>query len=216
MAPPNTALEPTRTGRARFFESAREFLCFRAAWLSLGGLGHQIDHAMSKTNYWDQIEQAFEEVDIYETYEVFKEGASNYPEWKIDLLAVHWTMSEVANGGLEQYFGNSTGILAPEAVLGFQRIGKPELATALQKAMALLGDPYPRERKERGERLNALTNGEGAGGAIESFSAIPKWVAKTAGMTSSQSPFEDMDEVLGGAGDDVEEAMDQYAGSKVA
>jgi hypothetical protein len=169
---------------------------------------------MSKTNYWDQIEQAFEEIDIYETYEVFKEGASKYPEWKIDLLAVHWTMSEIANGGLEQYFSNSTGILAPEAVLGFQRIGKPKLAAAFQKAMALLGDPYPRERKERGERLAALTGAEG--GATEDFSVIPKWVAKKAGMTSSQSPFEEMDEVLGGAGDDVEEAMDEYAGSKVA
>ncbi|MBE0544817.1 MAG: DUF4375 domain-containing protein [Verrucomicrobia bacterium] len=83
---------------------------------------------MSKINYWDQIEEAFEAVDIYETYDVFKQGAAKYPEWKIDILAVHWTMSEVVNGGLKQYFGNSTGILAPEAVAGFQRIGKPELA----------------------------------------------------------------------------------------
>ena len=75
---------------------------------------------------------------------MFKQGAAKYPEWKIDILAVHWTMSEVVNGGLEQYFSNSTGILAPEAVLGFQRIGKSELAAALQKAMALLGEPYCR------------------------------------------------------------------------
>ena len=31
---------------------------------------------MSKTNYWDQIEEAFEAVDIYETYDVFKQGSS--------------------------------------------------------------------------------------------------------------------------------------------
>jgi hypothetical protein len=119
---------------------------------------------MGKANYWDQIEEAFEAVDIYETYDVFKQGAAKYPEWKIEILAVHWTMSETVNGGLMQYFKNSTGILAPEAVLGFRRIGKPELAAALQKAMALLGETYPRERKERGERLvSAPTVNEGGG-----------------------------------------------------
>ncbi|MCP5520187.1 MAG: DUF4375 domain-containing protein [Verrucomicrobiales bacterium] len=169
---------------------------------------------MSKTNYWDQIEEAFEAVDIYESYDVFKQGAGGYPEWKIDILAVHWTMSEIANGGLEQYFGNSTGILAPEAVLGFQRIGKPELAVALQKAMALLGEPYPREREQRADRLAALSGGAEAQSA-QGFSVIPKWVAKEAGMESHESPFEEMDEVLCGAGDDVEEALDEYAGTNV-
>ncbi len=168
---------------------------------------------MSKTNYWDQIEQAFEDVDIYETYDVFKQGAATYPEWKIDILAVHWTMSEIANGGLEQYFSNSTGILAPEAVLGLQRIGKPELAAALQKAMALLGEPYPRERAERGERLTALTGG--ATKETQGFSLVPKWVANKVGMDSAQSPFEEMDKILDDAGDDVEEALDDYAGTKV-
>ena len=168
---------------------------------------------MSKTNYWDEIEQAFEDVDIYETYDVFKQGTAKYAEWKIDILAVHWTMSEVVNGGLEQYFRNSTGILAPEAVLGFQRIGKPELAAALQKAIALLGEPYPRERKERSERLAGLTGGQKQ--ETEGFSLVPKWVAKKFGMKSAQSPFEEMDDLLGGAGDAVESALDAYAGTKV-
>jgi hypothetical protein len=34
-------------------------------------------------------------------------------------------------------------------------------------------------------------------------------------MKAAQSPFEEMDEVLGDAGDDVEEALDEYAGTKV-
>lgn len=164
---------------------------------------------MSNTSYWDQIEEAFEAVDIYGSYDVFQQGAANYPPWKIDILAVHWTMSETVNGGLEQFFKNSTGILAPEAVLGFQRIGKPELAAALQKAMALLGEPYPRERQERCQRLTALTGGKAQ--ESEGFSLIPKWVAKKLGTKATRSPFEEMSDVLEGAGDDVESALDQYA-----
>ncbi len=170
---------------------------------------------MSKTNYWDEIEEAFESVDIYETYDVFKEGAAKYPEWKIDILAVHWTMREVVNGGLKQYFSNSTGILAPEAVLGFQRIGRPELAAALQKAMAMIGEPYPREREQREGRLAALTGAQAQPGAGEYFSGIPKWVAKRYGMISHEGPFDALDELFWQAGDEVEEALDQYAGTKV-
>jgi hypothetical protein len=169
---------------------------------------------VSNTNYWDEIEQAFDEVDIYETYEVFQRGAAKYPEWQIDLLAVHWTMSEICNGGLAQYFSNSTAILAPEAVLGLQRLRKPELAAALQKAMALLGEPYPRERDKRAQRLEAVTGSKSDGG--ESFSMIPNWVAKKTGLSPSESPFDEMDELLSSASDELEQTMNQYAGSKVS
>jgi hypothetical protein len=169
---------------------------------------------MSKTNYWDQIEQAFEEVDIYETYDIFKQGAAKFPEWKIDILAVHWTMSEISNGGLEQFFNNSTGILAPEAVLGFKRIGKPDLADAVQSAMQLLGDPYPRDRDERVERLAAVTGADAD--ETESFSVIPKWVSKAANLETNSGPFEKFDNILISAGDSMEEALDQYAGTNIS
>jgi hypothetical protein len=73
---------------------------------------------------------------------------------------------------------------------------------------------YPRERKERGERLAALTGG-GQAEETEGFSLIPKWVVKKVGMKAAQSPFEEMDAVLGGVGDNVEEALDEYTGTKV-
>ncbi len=77
------------------------------------------------------------------------------------------------------------------------------------------GDPYPRERKERTGRL-ALLTGKAKQQENEGFSIVPKWVANKVGMTSGKNPFEEMDEVLGGAGDDVEGALDEYAGIKMA
>jgi hypothetical protein len=168
---------------------------------------------MSKVNYWEQIEEAFEKVEIYESYDEFKRSAAMYPEWKIDILAVHWTMSEIANGGLEQCFSNSTGILAPEAVLGFERIGKPELANHLRKAMTLLGETYPREREDRVERLAALTGAQDE--ETEGFSIIPKWVAQKTGMEAKQGPFDELDDALIAACDEVDAALDEYAGVKV-
>src|SRR4051812_39156329 len=105
------------------------------------------------TSYWDEIEQVSDDVNVYESYDAFKNSAAKYPTWKIELLAVHWTLCEVDNGGLMQYFENSTGILAPEAVLGFERIGENELAEALRRAMGRLGEDYPRDRSLRNDRL---------------------------------------------------------------
>jgi len=60
------------------------------------------------------------------------------------LYAAHWCQSEVRNGGLHQFFSNSTGILAPEAREGFEAIGLVEWAAILSEAMQSLGNPHPR------------------------------------------------------------------------
>lgn len=59
-------------------------------------------------------------------------------------------MSEVSNGGFLQFFDNPTGVLAPEAVQGFHRMGISELATLLDRAMKIVGhNEYPREQEAR-------------------------------------------------------------------
>ncbi len=74
------------------------------------------------------------------------------------LYAAHWCQSEVCNGGFYQFFHNSTGILAPEAVSGFQAIGAQELAVILEQAIAYFGIPYPRDRAARIALLPASTD----------------------------------------------------------
>ena len=69
------------------------------------------------------------------------------------LYAAHWCQSEVCNGGLQQFFSNSTGVLAPEALEGFRVIGLAEWADILAEAMRFFGSPYPRERVHRQELL---------------------------------------------------------------
>lgn len=57
------------------------------------------------------------------------------------LYALHWTASEVTNGGLEQYFFNATGVLADAAIQGAKLIDAPELAEVISQAVACL---FPR------------------------------------------------------------------------
>jgi hypothetical protein len=76
------------------------------------------------------------------------------------LFAAHWCQSEVCNGGFHQFFTNSTGVLAPEALAGFKAIGVIEWASLLEEAMRFFGEPYPREREVREERLSKVSGKE--------------------------------------------------------
>lgn len=100
-------------------------------------------------SYWEHIEQAFDKTSIYEGGDVFCEGFAQLPTYVGDLLAAHWTLSEVSNGGFRQLFFNSTGVLAPEAAQGFERMGLSEVAELIRQAMAYFGDIYPREEFDR-------------------------------------------------------------------
>jgi hypothetical protein len=71
--------------------------------------------------------------------------------------AAHFCQSEVCNGGFWQFFSNSTGVLSPEAVLGFRAIGQDGVATVVQAAIDEFGLPYPRDRTLRTLRFARST-----------------------------------------------------------
>ena len=71
-------------------------------------------------------------------------------------FSAYWLQAEVLNGGLDQFFDNDTGVLAPEAVTAFNLLGLPLLASQLQQSMSCFGEPYPRDREDRQRLLSQL------------------------------------------------------------
>ena len=108
------------------------------------------------TSYWSLVESFWEEINIYDGPEVFNRTYLAVPETSRLLFAAHFAQSEICNGGFRQFFYNSTGVLGPEALDGFRRIGMEETADTVAKAMECLGQPYPRDREERKEKLSTL------------------------------------------------------------
>ena len=102
---------------------------------------------------WRAIEAAYDSVDIYSSYEVFVKDFKPLFTPVGHLLAVHWCNSEICNGGFCQFFENSTGVLAPEALAGYRAIGATPCAELLEQAMEFLGNPYPRSKSARQELL---------------------------------------------------------------
>ena len=72
------------------------------------------------------------------------------------LEATGYGISDIENGGLHQFFGNSTGAFAPEMVEWFERAGLPQAAVLLKQAMAKFGEPYPRSQQARQKFLDSI------------------------------------------------------------
>ncbi len=102
---------------------------------------------------WPRSDVPSQGISIYDGAAVFLRDFAAADPVQATLFAAYWPQAEVLNGGLSQFFGNSTGVLAPEAVEAYKRLGMPRLAAKLQDAMDWFGAPYPRERASREDRL---------------------------------------------------------------
>ena len=101
--------------------------------------------------YWSLIEPVW--ATLNESWDSgpkpFLELLNSLPRKIRYLYAGHWCQSEVCNGGLEQFFSNSSGILAPEARDAFHDMKLAEWSDTLHHALAFFGPDYPRDRDER-------------------------------------------------------------------
>jgi hypothetical protein len=110
------------------------------------------------------------------------------------LYAGHWCQSEVCNGGFHQFFSNPTGLLAPEALVGYRAISADLWAELLAEAMEYFGSPYPRDQLARRIILPARQR-----------SPREEW-----------DPFYKLDKRFYTWTDKWEDAADAYAGRAVA
>ena len=104
----------------------------------------------------ERIGSACAEVNIYNGEDAYCESIKSVPRQSLVLYAVFFCDSEIRNGGLRQLFGNSTGILVPEAIEGFRAIGLEACADTIEKASRLFGDSFPRDRWKRQETIESL------------------------------------------------------------
>jgi hypothetical protein len=105
--------------------------------------------------YWKAIDTIWDEINI-DSVESFQRTFQNVPSELGLVYAAHFCQSEVCNGGFTQFFWNSTGVLAPEAVEGFVAIGQVKVADVVRRAMSMLGAPYLRDRAARWLTLDGL------------------------------------------------------------
>jgi len=95
--------------------------------------------------YWSVVEPVWASISIHGGPSRFLREFDAAPVVARTLFAAHWCHSEVCNGGLYQFFNNSTGVLAPEAVRSFHALGMPKLSAVVAQGVSWFGATYPRE-----------------------------------------------------------------------
>lgn len=87
------------------------------------------------------------------------------------VYATWWVEAEVNNGGFNQYFFNSTGQLADQALAGYRLLGLSDYAVLMERAMVAYRTVRPRLEAARRD------------GSVDAFSG-----------TYADGPFERLDE----------------------
>ena len=100
-------------------------------------------------NFDDAFGLACESINIYDGPDLFLQSFSAADRDAALIYAATFCQSEICNGGFHQFFFNSTGVLAPEAVEAFTRLGMPDTADVVRQACDRLGSAFPRERPAR-------------------------------------------------------------------
>jgi len=106
---------------------------------------------------WSVIEPMWGSVDIYDSLEVLETYLAPASPGQRAVFSTTWLHNEVCNGGFDQFFYNSTGILSHEALLGFERLGATDYRGLVERAMSLFPEGIvPSDRAKRVELLESI------------------------------------------------------------
>ena len=98
------------------------------------------------------IEPLWFTVSIYDGEQQYNSDLRNYSKPQRYIFAIQWYLAEVYNGGHDQFFFNSTGIVWRDALEGFKAIGMDKCADILSEAAMRMGGCPSMDREERWEQ----------------------------------------------------------------
>lgn len=114
------------------------------------------DREIQGDDYFAVIEPVFLSVSIYDGPERYEEDLANFSTEQRLVLAYHWYLSEVNNGGHDQFYYNSTGIVWRDAVKAFRELGYSEVVAIINASVSRLGGNPSLDREERQEQLEQV------------------------------------------------------------
>lgn len=95
-------------------------------------------------------------VSIYDGRKAFERAFEPLTPLQKTIFATTWLESEVCNGGFWQFFWNTTGVLAPEALEGLRTMRLDALADITRTAIDLFGPVYPTAVSTRRRLISKL------------------------------------------------------------
>lgn len=93
--------------------------------------------------------------DIYQSYDVYVTSTKQFSENQRYVFAIQWYQAEVNNGGHDQFFSNSTGIVWKDVINGFKQIGLTNYLAIIDEAVSKFKDKPDFDRDIRNIQLQS-------------------------------------------------------------
>lgn len=102
---------------------------------------------------YEIIEPVWWTVNIYEDEQAYARSFVPFSTEQRHIFAVIWYIVEVNNGGHEQFYFNSTGIVWKDALEGLQKLDVGEAVDILDESVSRMGGSPSLDRDERQQQL---------------------------------------------------------------
>lgn len=107
------------------------------------------ENVINTNNVFSIIEPLWWSVSIYDGEQRYLEDLKRFTEPQRYVFAIEWYLAEVDNGGHDQFYFNSTGIVWEDALNGFIAIGLENNYLILKESAERLGGKPSKDRSVR-------------------------------------------------------------------
>ena len=114
------------------------------------------DSTIARNDPMEIIAPVWFSVSIYDGLLRYENDLKKFTNAQRYVFAVLWYDTEVNNGGHDQFYSNSTGIVCRDAADGFEEMGLWEAHENIVESMRRMGGDPPADRDERNELLDNL------------------------------------------------------------
>jgi len=102
------------------------------------------------------IEPVWWSANIYDGPEQYEISLLEFSHAQRFVYALVWYSSELLNGGHDQFYSNSTGIVWKDALSAFEALELPEFVSILRDSAERLGGSPSLDREARNEQLDSF------------------------------------------------------------
>jgi hypothetical protein len=113
------------------------------------------DEVIDQGDPWVVIDPVSWIVNIYDGEAEYNNSLAPFSREQRYLLAILLYMGEVNNGGHDQFYFNSTGIVWKDALAGFRDMGLDQAAAILEESAKRMGGNPSLDRETRWEQMDA-------------------------------------------------------------
>ncbi len=113
-------------------------------------------------NYYFVVEPLWSMANTEGTYLQYQQSIATFTLPQRCLYAVECLIAEVNNGGFEQLFFNSAGLVWQDAYAGFSKMGCVDMVKIMDEVVELYGKQPSLNRLERQSEIEKFANGEAA------------------------------------------------------